>query len=117
MGNIQKSGGRSVKSIFSLYNIPFHLWVPFATINFKGNAEFWLQSYEASHTINSWVELCIAVDTKFGKDIYHHVMRDLLNLKQVGTVEDYLEKFEHIVRNRMPVSLRGGGGELGNLKP
>jgi hypothetical protein len=81
---------------FSLYRTPFHLWVPFATINFTGNAEFWLQSYEASHTINSWVELCIAVDTKFGKDIYHHVMRDLLNLKQVGTVEDYLEKFEHI---------------------
>jgi hypothetical protein len=22
-----------------------------------------------------------------------------------------------LVRNRMPVSLRGGGGELGNLKP
>jgi hypothetical protein len=25
--------------------------------------------------------------------------------------------YEKRVRNRMPVSLRGGGGELGNLKP
>jgi hypothetical protein len=56
---------------FSLYRIATHLWVTFATMIFKGNVEFWLQSYEASHIIDSWVELCVAVDQKFGKDIYN----------------------------------------------
>jgi hypothetical protein len=30
---------------------------------------------------------------------------------------EYINTQQVFVRNRMPVSLRGGGGELGNLKP
>jgi hypothetical protein len=34
-----------------MYSVPVHVWVPFATINFGGNAELWLQNYEAHHFI------------------------------------------------------------------
>jgi hypothetical protein len=57
-----------------------------------------------------------------------------MKLVKDGTTEDNIKECEvvqplaafhpklgavdlHRVRNRMPVSLRGGGGELGNLKP
>jgi hypothetical protein len=33
------------------------------------------------------------------------------------TIEIKRTKTSMAVRNRMPVSLRGGGGKLGNLKP
>jgi hypothetical protein len=42
---------------FSMYNVPVHVWSPFATINFRGNAELWFQSYEAQHTVGTWPEL------------------------------------------------------------
>ncbi|CAN6292538.1 unnamed protein product [Urochloa humidicola] len=79
---------------FTMYRVPVHNWVPFATINFRGNAELWLQSYEAQHTIDSWPDLCVAVEHKFGQDLYQSDMKELLAIKQTGSVLDYAEKFE-----------------------
>ncbi|CAO2166488.1 unnamed protein product [Urochloa humidicola] len=78
---------------FSMYNILVGLWVSFATINFKSNAKLWLQTYEAHHTIESWPDLCVAVEHKFGRDLYQNHMRDLLQIKQTTTVEEYAERF------------------------
>jgi hypothetical protein len=66
---------------FSMYNLRVHLWVPFATLNFESNASLWLQTYEAQHTIKSWPDLCVAVDQKFGRDLYQNYMRDILSIK------------------------------------
>jgi hypothetical protein len=55
-----------------MFNVPVHFWVPFSTINFRGNAELWLQTYEAQHSIDSWAELCVAVEQKFGRDLHHN---------------------------------------------
>jgi hypothetical protein len=71
-----------------------NVWVSFATINFRGNAELWLQSYEAQHTIGSWAELCVAVEHKFGRDLQFNYMRDLLAIKQTSDVLDYSTRFE-----------------------
>jgi len=74
---------------FAMYNVPVHLWVPFSTLNFKGNASLWLQTYEAQHTIESWPELCVAVEVKFGRDLYQNYMRELLSIRQTTTVLEY----------------------------
>jgi hypothetical protein len=37
-------------------------------MHFKGNAALWLQTYEAKNEIESWVELVVVVNSKFGKD-------------------------------------------------
>jgi hypothetical protein len=34
-----------------MFQVPVHHWATYATINFKGNAELWLQTYEAQHSI------------------------------------------------------------------
>jgi hypothetical protein len=46
---------------FAMFQVPIHLWAPYATINFKGTAELWLQTYEAHHAIDNWPDLCYAV--------------------------------------------------------
>jgi hypothetical protein len=77
-----------------MFNVPVHVWVPFATINFRGNAELWLQTYEAQHSIDSWAELCVAVEQKFGRDLHHNYMRDLLTIRQTYVVLEYSARFE-----------------------
>jgi hypothetical protein len=77
-----------------MFNVPVHVWVPFATINFRGNAELWLQTYEAQHSIDSWAELCVAVEQKFGRDLHHNYMRDLLTIRQTSDVLEYSARFE-----------------------
>lgn len=38
---------------FTMFNVPVHVWVPFALMNFSSNAAFWLHKYEAQHSIGS----------------------------------------------------------------
>jgi hypothetical protein len=79
---------------FRMYNVPVEVWVSFATINFKGNAELWLQSYEAQHSIGSWAELCVAIEQKFGRDLQHNYMKDILTIKQTSDVLEYAARYE-----------------------
>ena len=69
-----------------MFNVPIHRWVQYATLHFKGHATLWLQTYEAQHGVDNWVELCIAVESKFGKDLYHNSMQELLSIKQTSDV-------------------------------
>lgn len=79
---------------FAMFNVPPNLWAPLATISFRGNAMLWLQTYEAQHTVDNWHELCIAVDKKFGRDLCHNYMRDLLNIRQTQDVLEYANRFK-----------------------
>jgi len=76
-----------------MYNVPSHLWASFAMLHFKGNAELWLQTYEAQHSVDSWVELTVAVDTKFSCDLFQNYMKDLMNIRQTGDLQDYYDRF------------------------
>jgi len=84
---------------FNMYHIPMHLWPQFATIHFHGSAELWLQTYEAQHSDEdiSWAELCIAVESKFGRDLYHNAMNDLLQIKQTADVQEYYDRFQGVM--------------------
>lgn len=71
---------------FHMFHVPVQFWAQYATLHFHGNAAIWLRTFEAQHTVDNWVELCIAIDTKFGRDLYHNYMKALLNIKQLGGV-------------------------------
>ena len=87
-----ESGKRSVKSTFpcllSLHNFGLSL----SPFTLKA-IELWLQTYEAQHDIDSWAELCVAVDTKFSRDMYQNYMKDLLNIRQTGDLHEYYDNF------------------------
>lgn len=83
----------NAKKYFDMFDVLVHHWAPFSTLHFKGIAHLWLQTYEAQHRVDNWVELCIAIETKFGKDLYQNSMQDLLNIKQLTTVQEYYDRF------------------------
>jgi hypothetical protein len=71
--------GKKCEKYFRMCIVPQDLWAPFATLHFHGHAAYWLQTFEAQHTNYNWVELCVVVETKFGKEMYHNYMRDLFS--------------------------------------
>lgn len=79
---------------FNMYRVPMHVWSEFATIHFHGGAALWLQTYEALHPISTWAELCVAVEAKFGRDLYHIAMNELLQIRQTADVQDYYDRFQ-----------------------
>jgi hypothetical protein len=64
-----------------MYGVPTHVWASFATLNFRGNASRWLQAYEAEHTVDTWAELCVAVEQKFGRELYQNHICDILHIR------------------------------------
>jgi hypothetical protein len=81
---------------FAMYHVAMHMRVPFATMHFKGNVSYWLQSYDAQHNLETWAELCVAIENRFGRDLHNNFMRELLSLRQTTTVKDYVERFEQL---------------------
>jgi hypothetical protein len=57
---------------------------------------FWVKNQFSEE----WEELCRLVHDKFGKNKYVHYRRQLHQLKQVGSVSEYIEHFEKL-RNQL----------------
>jgi hypothetical protein len=61
-----------------------------------GNAALWLKAYRLRHSLTTWPELMSAVLEKFGADDYRKYLKQLLALRQTGTVEEYQLQFESL---------------------
>uniref|UniRef100_A0ACD5TPE7 Uncharacterized protein n=1 Tax=Avena sativa TaxID=4498 RepID=A0ACD5TPE7_AVESA len=81
---------------FRLFNVHPSLWFVSATLHMDGNAALWLKAYRLRHEVNSWPVLMSAVEEKFGADDHRKFMKQLLALKQRGTVEEYQAHFEEL---------------------
>jgi len=66
---------------FKLFDVPQHLWVCVASLNFDEPAAQWLQVYKKHNKSNSWLQFVLAVEQKFGKDNYRKAVTDLLELQ------------------------------------
>ncbi|XP_014754072.1 uncharacterized protein LOC106866060 [Brachypodium distachyon] len=82
---------------FAMYDVPHDTWATFATMHFWGNAALWLQTYESMHEVDSWEELVVAVNCKFGKDKYHHYLDQLERIQQHGTMDEFYHAFEELM--------------------
>jgi hypothetical protein len=83
-------------AFFNLYDVPKSLWVTAATINMVDNAALWLQAYKAEHTLGSWDQFLTAVLEEFSLDEHERVLLDLLQIRQVTTVDDYWSRFSEL---------------------
>lgn len=81
---------------FRLFNVHLSMWLVSATLHMDGNAAFWLKAYRLRHEVNTWLVLMAAVEEKFGTDDHRKFMKQLLALKQRGTVEEYQVQFEEL---------------------
>jgi hypothetical protein len=81
---------------FRLFNVHASLWLVSCTLHMDGNAALWFKAYRLRHEVNTWTELMQAVEEKFGADDYRRYLKQLLALKQKGTVEEYQLQFEEL---------------------
>lgn len=79
---------------FATYHVSVESWIPLATMNFDSNSSLWLQTYEAQHAIDTWADLCLATDKKFGRELYPTHMGDLLTIRQTSDVLECAARFD-----------------------
>lgn len=96
-GSNPKIWKEKCEKYFNMFHVPEDLKADYATLHFKGNAALWLQTYEANHDIDNWVALCVAVCSKFGKDLYYNSMNQALDIRQTSDVDSYYHEFETIM--------------------
>ena len=61
-----------------------------------GRALAWFQWLQKNHQISSWPLFLDALRSRFGPSEYRDLQGELSKLSQVGTVDDYLAKFEEL---------------------
>ncbi len=81
---------------FEVYQTPQRQWLGIATMHMTGRARTWKQSYLINRQIVSWDEFVEALYRRFGQTGERYLIREFNNLKQLGTVERYQEKFEEL---------------------
>jgi hypothetical protein len=81
---------------FDVFSVPESLRTRYATVNFIDRAALWLETVEVSGRIEDWSMLCSLVFKRWDKDQHHIFMRQILVLKQTGSVAEYIEKFEDL---------------------
>ena len=81
---------------FRIFDVPDHMWVAMASMNFDKNAAKWLQVYKARYGLGTWESFISAVETQFRYCDYRDALSQLLELKQTGTVEDFVTEFESL---------------------
>jgi hypothetical protein len=70
------------------------MWTTTASLHMEDNAAKWLQMYKLKHGLGSWLAFVAAVEEKFGVYEYRSAIQELLQLKQAGSVEQYVKSFQ-----------------------
>ncbi|KAK1650458.1 hypothetical protein QYE76_068263 [Lolium multiflorum] len=85
------------ESYFSLYDIPANFKVVSATLHMVGDAAHWFHAYKLAHEWPNWGKFREAVLAEFDRNVYRDRMKELMVLKQRGTVEEYRREFNQLV--------------------
>ena len=100
-GDNPKWWKKSCEKYFRLFNTDPDTWKDYATMYFAGQAKMWLQSVESKIESLSWEEFCTLVCLKFGKLQYQALIRCLTHIKQIGTVQEYIESFNTLMHQML----------------
>lgn len=82
---------------FNVYGIPPGQWVMVATLNFVGNAAYWLQSIRNQLIGVTWFDLFERVCARFTRDRQEALVRQWFHIRQTNTVVEYVEKFDSLM--------------------
>lgn len=89
---------------FAIYGIPESVWVQMATLNFSPTTAVWLRSVRKKVLGLNWEGLCNVLATRFGCDRHQLLIRHFFAVKQSSTVQDYIERFEHLMNQLLSYS-------------
>jgi hypothetical protein len=82
---------------FQLYSSPNDFRVKAASLHMVDMASHWYQTYKHSPGNHTWEHFVLAVSREFEANTDRIKMVELLNLRQVGSLEDYKNHFEQLV--------------------
>ncbi|KAG8382858.1 hypothetical protein BUALT_Bualt05G0123000 [Buddleja alternifolia] len=76
--------------------------VRFAAVHMEGKALYWHQAFMKSRLtreIPNLKEYVRALSDRFEVMLYEDPMAELMNLKQIGSIKEYLDKFDELLNN------------------
>jgi hypothetical protein len=82
---------------FQLYSILHDFHVIAASMHMLDKASHWFQTYKHSPRVHTWEHFVVAVSQEFEVNTHRVKTMELLNLKQIGSVEDYKNQFDKLV--------------------
>jgi hypothetical protein len=85
------------ETYFEYYAIPIERWVRLAVMNFEGSATYWVQSMESRIREMNWESLCVALETRFGRDQHNTLIRHFYHIRQTNSVPEYIENFDQLI--------------------
>ncbi|KAG8384286.1 hypothetical protein BUALT_Bualt04G0102600 [Buddleja alternifolia] len=88
------------EQFFEVDDTPPTAKVKLDAIHLEGKALQWHQMFmkgRLTRQVPNWEEYIRALSDRFGQLVYDDPMSELVNLKQVGNVQHYLDKFDEIV--------------------
>jgi hypothetical protein len=80
-----------------MYDVEEGIWVKIASMHFEGPVAHWLQSVERRVRIVTWSELCSWIHERFSKDEHELLIRQLYRIKQLGSIQECIDKFCELV--------------------
>lgn len=84
---------------FELCNVAMENKDKVAALHFEGKALQWHQFFvkvKGVEACGDWQEYVRALNARFGSHFYYDPLSELRNLKQVGTIEEYLDAFDEL---------------------
>jgi hypothetical protein len=66
-------------------------------MHFEGVAARWLQFVDRRLRTASWSEICSWIHDHFGRDQHESLIRQLFHIKQITSVQDYIDRFTELV--------------------
>jgi Ty3 transposon capsid-like protein len=88
-----------------MHQVPDHLRTKLATNQFHDKTSEWYDGYLMDHDPPDWPELVRLVRKRFNRQGSHNGIEELVELRQNGTVDEYIELFERL-RSRLLVENR-----------
>lgn len=82
---------------FEMYAVEPFMWVRVATMHFTGPAKRWLQSIEHLLLTTDWKTFCSKIHERFSRDQHKLLLCQLFNIRQTGSVSEYVDKFTELI--------------------
>jgi hypothetical protein len=80
-----------------MYEVEYDAWIKVASMHCKGPAARWLQSVEKRAHNLPWSEFSALLLDRFGHDQRELFIRQMFQIKQTGTVSEYVDRFTELV--------------------
>jgi hypothetical protein len=66
-------------------------------MHFEGAPLYWVQAMEYRIREMDWESLCVALNTRFGRDQHNALIRQFYHIRQTSSVIEYVEQFDQLM--------------------